>query len=249
MKKILPFLVFSFIYFHSQAQNLIILDEDGNDISNSSVTFEFLPSDGNISHEFSVGNQTDNEIVVSATRYEMNCTSTSFEFYCWSICLPPQMCGSNFERVMPSPLTVAANSVSPSPLAFDFNPSSTNPGNGLEGTATYVYVMFDLNNPNDSVFVEVNYTISTTVGIEEHNENLLSTIYPNPADNAIFINVNGTIAQAQFEVYSLLGKQVKQIIKDNASGKVSIDIADLRPGVYFLTEQTSGLSRKFIISR
>jgi hypothetical protein len=249
MKKYLPFVLLSLVTLVINAQNLAILDEDGNNISNSTYHIDILPSSPTISHNFGVENTSNMDIPVNSVRYEDECTAGSGEFYCWSLCLPPQTCGTNYERGMPIFLEVIANTVSPAPLAIDFDPSFGSDEDGLEGTASYTYVLFDDNNPSDSVYVKVIYNISYAVGINEISENAISNVYPNPAQSQIQFDLNTNIDQAQFEIYSLVGQRVKQVNIENAQGKISIDIDDMVPGVYFLSEKNSSVTRRFIVSR
>lgn len=61
------------------------------------------------------------------------------------------------------------------------------------------------------------------------------TIFPNPVENSLNINLE-PVAEANFKfvLYDITGKQVKMI--DDLSAKIiSIDITDLQKGVYFLT--------------
>ena len=249
MKKSLLLVLLGLISFSMMAQNIAIYDEDGNNVSNTVITIDISPAPALISHEFSVANESNLSASTVGRRFENECTVGSAEFFCWNICLPPQSCGSNYIREILSPQIIPANSVSPIPLAIDFNPSFGSSEDGLEGTANYTYVLFDEANPNDSVFVTVIYNISATVGVDEISENTISNIYPNPAQSTIRFNLNNTISLAQFEIYSMVGKRVKQINVENAQGLITIDINDLLPGVYFLSEKNSSATRRFIVSR
>ena len=249
MKKYLPLVLFSLVTLVIKAQSLAIYDEDGNHLSNSTINIDINPSSPIMSHEFDVANLSDVDIMVNSVRYEDECTAGSGEFYCWSLCLPPQMCGTNYERGMPFAIEVFANTISPFPLAIDFDPSFGSDEDGLEGTASYTYVLYDDMDRNDSVYINVVYHIDYAVGINEISENAISSIYPNPAQSHIQFNLNANIALAQFEIYSLVGQRVKQVNIENAQGKISIDINELLPGVYFLSEKNSAVTRRFIVSR
>lgn len=249
MKKYLPIVILIFLSLGMNAQNMLILDEDGNDISNSIYYIDIHPSAPILNHEFGVENTSSMDIQINSVRYEDECTVGSGEYYCWTLCLPPQTCGTNYVRGMPLPLEVTANTVSPFPLAIDFDPAFGSDEDGLEGTASYTYVLFDDDNPSDSVYVKVIYNISYTVGINEINENAISNVYPNPAQSQIQFDLNTNIDLAQFEIYSLVGQRVKQVNIENAQGKINIEISDLVPGVYFLSEKNSSVTRRFIVSR
>ena len=249
MKKYLPLVLLTLITTMSSAQSLIIKDADGNVVTNNEIEVRVLPSVDTESHSFEVTNGSNHGISVNSVRYENNCSAGSGEFYCWSLCLGAKECGSEFERGMPFAQYVNPNSVSPVPLLTDFQPSFNSDEDGIEGTASYTYVLYDDNNPNDSAYVTLNYIITYTVGVNEINENAISNVYPNPAQSHIQFNLNTNIALAQFEIYSLVGQRVKQVNIESAQGKISIDIDDLVPGVYFLSEKNSSVTRRFIVSR
>ena len=249
MKKYLPLLLLSLVTLVAKAQNLAIYDEDGNDVTNSTVNIDINPASPIVNHEFEVENKSNNDIMVNSVRYENECTTGSGEYYCWSLCLPPQFCGTNYERGMPYALEVTANTVSPFPLAFDFDPSFGSDDDGLEGTASYTYVIYDDLDRSDSAYIIVVYNIDYAVGINEIKENAISNIFPNPAQSRIQFNLNTNIALAQFEIFSMVGQRVKQVNIENAQGKISIDIDELLPGIYFLSEKNSSVTRRFIVSR
>lgn len=249
MKKYLPIVLLSLVTLISSAQSFIIKDIDGNVVTNSEIAINVHPSVDTESHSFEVTNASNLGISVNSVRYENDCSVGSGEFYCWSLCLGAIECGSEYVRGMPFAQFVDANSISPVPLLTDFQPSFNSEEDGVEGTASYTYVIFDDNNPTDSVYITINYTIDYAVGVNEINENEISNIYPNPAQNTIQFDLNMSIAQAQFEIYSMVGQKVKQVNVENAQGRVSIDINDLTPGVYFLSEKNSPVTRRFIVSR
>ena len=249
MKKQLLFVFLSFGMLFSNAQNLVIRDINGNDVTNTSINIDVHPSVVLESHEYTVANESSMDISVNAFRYENNCTAGSGEYFCWTLCLGTEECGTSFVRSNPFPEVIVANSISSTKLLTDFKPSINSDEDGLEGTASYTYVLFDVENPNDSSFVTLVYTIDYTVGVNEINETAISNIYPNPAQSSIQFNLSANIALAQFEIYSMVGQKVKQVNIENAQGLVTIDINELVPGVYFLSEKNSALTRKFIVSR
>ena len=90
---------------------------------------------------------------------------------------------------------------------------------------------------------------STTLGIDDFENNNEINIYPNPSStgSVTFTNTN-TINQ--IEVYDILGKKVKQITINTASdNNQSIDISDLNKGVYIvkLSKNTGEFDSKKLI--
>jgi hypothetical protein len=249
MKIFLPFALLSLISLISSAQSLIIKDADGHDVTNSEIECNVHPSLDTESQSFQVINTSNLGISVNSVRYENECSLGSGEFYCWSICLAAKECGTEYVRGMPFPQYINPNSTSPVPLLTDFQPSFDSEEDGLVGTSSYTYVLYNDNNRSDSAYITLNYNISYAVGINEISENAISNVYPNPAQSQIQFDLNTNIDMAQFEIYSLVGQQVKQVNIENAQGKISIDIDDLVPGVYFLSEKNSSVTRRFIVSR
>jgi hypothetical protein len=250
MIRLLSLIAFIGLSITMTAQNSIsIHDENGNEVTNDTVYFNLHPADDLVTHDFTVTNNTDATIGVDSRRFEDECTEGSLEYYCWSLCLTGQTCGTNFVRNMPYATDVAANTTSTFPLALDFDPTADpDEDMGVEGTAMYTYVMFDEDNESDSSYLVVVYNVSLSAGVNEYDNNALSSVYPNPANDVINVKVN-QIKEPRFEIYSLVGtKVVGEQIKQN-NGMISINVAHLPNGVYMLTELESQLTRRFIISR
>jgi len=114
--------------------------------------------------------------------------------------------------------------------------------------ATYRYVIFNVADVNDSAYVDMVYNVNA-VGINEYSANAISSVYPNPANTLIYIDINEAINNPRFEIYSLLGNKVNTEVIFSQNGKVKIDVSNLQPGIYMLQELESQLTRKFIISR
>lgn len=250
MKKSLSFIILVFIAFNANAQSLTIFDLDGNDVSNTTIEVIGHPSDETITQQFDVFNSNDSSLFVDAKRIEDSCIVGSGEFFCWTLCLGSEECGTSYERGMPFALTVDSNSFGTLPLVVDFEPSYDSDADGAEGNACYTYILFDKNNESDSVYVKMCYTIDYAIGIDEVKDDVsISNVYPNPANNFIYIDLLGEIENAHFEIYSLVGEKVGGERMSIANGKMKMDVSDLPTGIYLLQEVQTQLTRKFIISR
>jgi len=249
MKRYLPFLLLSLFSFSGFAQSLTIEDLDGNDVSNTTINILGYPSDETITTQFNVFNSNDETLNVDAVRYEDECITGSGEFFCWTLCLASEECGTNYVRGMPFALGVDGNSYSTLPLIVDFEPSYLSDEDGEEGNACYTYVLFDASNESDSVAITVCYNIAYANSINEYSANALSNVYPNPANEMIYVTMNESIDNARFEIYTMVGTRVASKQFSNANGKVEIEVSDLPNGVYMLTEVQSQITRRFIISR
>jgi hypothetical protein len=82
------------------------------------------------------------------------------------------------------------------------------------------------------------YGIIPTVGIKNNLVAADVNLYPNPANEAITIDLGDVELsnEAQFKVIDVLGKEVKSLnlnSKANGVSKTSLDLKDLEKGVYF----------------
>lgn len=82
-------------------------------------------------------------------------------------------------------------------------------------------------------------TAADVVGLKEIAfENI--AVFPNPADEVL--NVKGLSAEASLELINSTGQKVKTISSDSR-----IDISQLNPGLYLLTNESRTWSRKIIV--
>jgi Outer membrane protein Omp28/Secretion system C-terminal sorting domain len=85
--------------------------------------------------------------------------------------------------------------------------------------------------------------------INAQNENI--TLYPNPANNTLFINTNMEFEISNISVYNTIGQEVLVSEKNNLN-KVSLDVSSLNKGIYIIQFTTSNLrqfTKKFVINR
>ena len=93
-------------------------------------------------------------------------------------------------------------------------------------------------------------TSYTTTGIQTIKTNNQSTIaiYPNPANGNVNLVFNAPPANAQIQVYNMLGEMVYQ--SQVSSGKVSVPTAQWSEGLYAvrISSDAGGISKSFIVS-
>jgi len=110
-----------------------------------------------------------------------------------------------------------------------------------------------LSNPGMSTFVE-SYSVSVTneygcisgntayvlwdfigcLGIESYYSTFIN-VYPNPATETLYIHSNTQTSNLKIELINIYGKTVyHEIIKDNSTERLSVDIGRLPNGVYLL---------------
>lgn len=110
------------------------------------------------------------------------------------------------------------------------------------GSSTFRYYIMNGSNKVDSVDV----TITKSLGINDI-ASLELTVAPNPASNAVNINMEG-VSSANLKIVDVLGNIVmKETIYQNSK---KVDVAQFRNGVYFVTVDAEGIkptTRKLII--
>ena len=89
----------------------------------------------------------------------------------------------------------------------------------------------------------VSPTQLNTVSIDENISSLISSIYPNPAKDRIFVTSTPKSGATNYSILSISSQLVKAG-SINAE-KTEIDIADLSPGIYFLEVRNSGGEKSF----
>lgn len=223
-----------------------IVDDEGNNVENTAVDVYAASDFGHIETDFKTQNLSGQSNTYNMKRYELEYILETQEYYCWTLCLGPVYAGTDYFSVFPEGpgyLTLAAgadgNYGTP---AFHFNTNDQN------GTAIYRYVIYNTNDVNDSAYVDMVYHIGT-VGVNEYSNNAISNVYPNPANDFVYINLNENILNPRFEIYSIVGNKVQSEQIINQNGKVKIDVSNLNPGIYMVQELNSQITRKFIISR
>ena len=223
-----------------------IVDDQGNNVENTVIEVYIDADLEHIETDFKTQNLSNQTNTYNMKRYELEFIEGSQEYYCWTLCLAAIDAGTQPFSQFPSAaglleLTAGAESLYSSP-AFHFRPE------GNAGMATYRYVIFNVDDVNDSAYVDMVYNVNA-VGINEYSANAISSVYPNPANTLIYIDINEKINNPRFEIYSLLGNKINTEVISNQNGKVKIDVSNLQPGIYMLQEVESQLTRKFIISR
>lgn len=90
--------------------------------------------------------------------------------------------------------------------------------------------------------------------IEEMNMDNVFSLYPNPVNNQSKLNVSFDLpedAKVQLVIVDILGKELQsKEVNAHARGKVELDIAAYKSGIYFLTLETNGQksTKKFVIN-
>lgn len=81
---------------------------------------------------------------------------------------------------------------------------------------------------------ELSVAVDNSVGIVQHTNQKLVSIYPNPAKNSIFI-VPARTLKADIKIINSLGSVVADQKSVTLDGLYKLDISQLNPGVYFIS--------------
>ncbi|MCD6068192.1 MAG: Secretion system C-terminal sorting domain [Bacteroidetes bacterium] len=228
---------------------LSIIDADNGLPAATSYTYEVTPGSPTFTSHFDIHNNSGSPITVRSKRYLITNTSGQEPYYCFGT-----LCFSYTSNAFYSPThtsVIAAGGSIPN-------------GQGTYGLAPYfddfmtygvskaLYVIYDVNNVNDSVAVEITYEVNA-VGlskIDAKNFNM-SNPMPNPSANAVSVkyNFNALPKTSSIKVYNMVGVMVKEIKVEGVEGKAQFDVSNLTDGVYFysLTVNDKVVSTKRLI--
>jgi hypothetical protein len=117
--------------------------------------------------------------------------------------------------------------------------------NGTSGTSIenpipgQTYCVSFFNTIDSTCFASACYTFQdSVVKIQEFNSIQALTLYPNPVQAELFIELNVTkAADAQIILHDVLGQvlKVKNIQTQMGQNIMSLDVLNLQPGIYFVT--------------
>lgn len=246
MKRTLLFLVATFLMLAgvSAQSSLIIKDKSGNDITGKTVDMLYAPADGYASFAVDVMNSSSTVKNVKVRKVEISLLpEVSALTMCWASCYP------TFVYVVPDPIAIEPNAVCSS-FEGDLTYAP-----GTLGTSTAKFIFFDIDNPNDSSYVVVNYIL----GFLGKPENVIKSIsvsnaYPNPVSSTVHIDYKlpANVNNAKMQISNLLGSTVKNIELTSNEGTASISVNDLKNGVYFYSlviNNSATVTRKFVVNR
>ena len=222
-----------------QAQVVTIKDASGA-LMNGTVITVSEPLSGDTAQTLGVPlaaeNTSGSDRTINVKRYELDVPSGSGNYFCWASCYGEVPAGLR-------PTWIALESI------YMENGESVNGFHsyymprGVVGGATFRYVWYDVDSPNDSTWVDFVFTVSEQVGIAEVADVRSFNVYPNPStggDITINYDLASATAGTQMEVYNLLGE--RKLIRpiSAAQGKVTLGEGDLSNGVWFAVLKRNG---------
>jgi len=173
---------------------------------------------------------------VNVKRYEMNVPHGTGNYFCWDVCYGERNAGVSQVWVGADPVSMAAGFTANGFHAY-YKPHT------IIGEATFRYVWYDLANPNDSVWVDIQFN-AMVLGIAENNSPVRAfTAFPNPSvrgDLTLNYDLASLSDGMQLAFYNMLGERKLVRAIGAAQGKVVIRDGDLSSGVWFAVLERNG---------
>ena len=227
MKKIilsLLSLILFTLYAHAQ---LIILDSEGVDITDETITVNGTTDDSYFKVNVFLSNTGEEAVEIFVKKIEMDIADGAFITFCWKgSCFPPEV----FD--VQDPIVLESDQITrDTDFYIEFH-------NGdIGGISEARYEFYSENDSFDTVSVTVRFDISTTTFVNgfNHQSNFhLSDPQPNPARGFTWINysVPAGSSNAQIVVRNLLGKSVHTENINFGSNRVRINTQNLNNGIY-----------------
>lgn len=191
--------------------------------------------------EVEVKNISNEAKDVKVKKYDVDLLPNTATLMCWVYCFAP--------NVYLSPTTVT---IQPGETVEEF--SAHYQPNNVSGVSIAMFTFFDENNPADSVCFYAEFNAGT-VGVEDPQgaETFVSAPYPNPAVNQTSFDYEFTEpGNAGIVVMNMLGSVVKSFALYGSNGTATLDVSDLKEGVYFYAVKINGEvteTKKLVVSR
>ena len=219
MKKNLLFTLI-LITSYSFSQVLTFTDENGVDISNTTVTVDMLSSTITSDEEYEavfhcyINNTTSSDMSVTFTRESNDIPENTYSYFCTlGSCNGPD---DNSKSG-----TLNANSSSITTLYY-----------APIGILNDASVSYKLSSGFNEITLVVQYHVTDDTGIKNNTTDNTFLAYPNPANSKVTVSFN-TNEDAEIIFYNIVGEQVKKISVNAGVSNIEIETSDLPAGTYF----------------
>ena len=243
-KTLLLSLLFSLIMGGLFAQSLQLTYKEGIITNDQVVTVLTDPDDLTSVEVFlNVKNIGNDSISVKVKRYNISLVDETDILYCWG-----QSCyGAN--TLFPPDVVRLGSQQDNNSFHGDYLHY------GIQGTSKVRFTFFDEMNPDDSTSLVIHYTLGY-LGIDANAKAVtsISNVYPNPATTASYVDYKlpKSAMGASLRVSNLLGVTVMEIPLDRNEGKATINVSNLKEGIYFyslIVNNSAMHTRKFVVKR
>ena len=192
-----------------------------------------------------IKNLTDQPIQIIIKRLDKVIGTSQKNYFCWG-----EECYD--ENVNELPLS---KRIAPGETSMKFE--SILETGLVAGISSDKYLVYNRDNPSESVEYEVNYTVNEDRGknaIFSTEDMRINEVYPNPVTAFAIIdyNINNKEVEAKIMLHNVLGSVVGEYDLSFLETKLKIDTKNLNPGVYFYTlylDNDGIITKKLIIRK
>ncbi len=226
MKKITTVLFLLSCIIYGYGQNIVLLDDNKNVISNTIVDINTAPS-SSITEEILVKNAGAISDTIKVLRIVNTVDAGDQTQFCWGgLCYLYATNLSNLPLII-APGDTADFSESGFHSIFNSGPACV--------TRLVHYKFYNIHNFSDSTGVTLRYLCVTGVDDLLKPGGIISNVFPNPANYLVSIkyDINEFSKKDKIIFYDMLGKNVKEIYLNDKHGTAKINTADMNSGIYF----------------
>lgn len=224
--------------FLSSAQIVEVRDTLGNVLNGTNV--QVVEPLGGASQLMGIPAHVENisgvQRTVNVKRYEVNVPHGTGNYFCWDLCYGERSAGNTPLWIGADPIPMAPGFVANGFHAY-YKPYQ------MPGEAVFRYVWYDVDNVNDSTWVDITFNATMAAVAQNASPVLGFDAYPNPAAGAdvtlsyeLAANTPGT----RLALYNVLGERKMVKAVKAAQGKVVLNAADLGAGVWFAVLERDG---------
>lgn len=175
---------------------------------------------------------------VNVRRYEIDVQPGTYNYFCWGVCYGPEEAGAApMWQSMPQHSKVVA----PDDTLHDF--AAYHMPQGLVGNSTYRFVWFDVANPEDTAWVDIEFQSVAGTGVADLKASSSIALYPNPSvgqDVQLKVDLAGSPQGASVVIYSMLGERIRTMALRGNEMRATLSTGTLPTGVYFVAVERNG---------
>ena len=246
MKHLILFLLLIVSPFYGAiSQELVLLDQDDNNITNDTLVVLGAPDENIIKARVFLHNSLDSDMQVWVKKIEDELLPGTFASFCWnSYCFTPDV----FE--VENPMTLGSGQTSGDDDFYgEYRPQ------GQSGTSYVTFEFFSRNGAFETVKVTVEYTTqAASVAFFGARQSTISSPSPNPARN--FANFNYEIpfgaSQAAMVVRDLTGRVVLDVPLNVDDNRFQLNTSGLSNGIFLYSLVVDGqtvVTRRLMVTR
>lgn len=235
MRKFTVLLLTLFLY-HSVISQSFRIDSDQRYTGNVGTEIKAV---------LNIKNLTNKPLQLQIKRLSSQLGTSQASYFCWG-----DDCNSEVTSSFSSSKTIEAG-------GLNSNLVSVLETGLVEATSSVKYLIYNVNNPADSLVHEISYVIEdqNSKKILFHNKDIqISNIYPNPVTNSAFFNytLSSKKKNAKIIIHNVLGSIIAEYDLPSYESRIKITTSELNSGVYFYTLKVDNdnlITKKLVVKR